>query len=49
MDNGLCDPGWKQRAQLGYAAIQVRGDGDLEEVISSGGSEVGIALLWIYI
>ena len=30
VDNGLCDPGWKQRAQLGYAAIQVRGDGDLD-------------------
>ena len=29
--NGLCDPGWKQRVQLGYTAIQVRGDGDLDQ------------------
>ena len=33
----------------GRAHRRLRGDGDLEEVISSGGSEVGIALLWIYI
>ena len=33
----------------GRAHRRLRSDGDLEEVISSGDGEVGIALLWIYI
>ena len=33
----------------GGAHRRLRGDGGLEEVISSGGGEVGMALLWMYI
>ena len=33
----------------GRAHRRLRGVGDLEEVISNGGGDVAIALLWIYI